>query len=190
MKKLGNDIEHISNFNPTKFLKIIPNVFDNSMNAYVFCNKDLLPEYLNWAKDMQYSFNVLVWKKPSAVPLGGSHYPDIEYLILFRKNAIWNNALKGVSYSRCLEYSRVTKTEGNGKHPTIKPVELIANELKISSNKNSIVLDLFGGSGSTLIACEQLERECYMMELDPKYVDVIINRWEQFTGKKAVKINE
>ena len=139
---------------------------------------------------MQYSFNVLVWKKPAPIPLASSHYPDIEYLILFRKNAIWNGALKGVSYSRCLEYSRVTKTEENGKHPTMKPVELIANELKISSNKNSIVLDLFGGSGSTLIACEQLERECYMMELDPKYVDVIINRWEQFTGKKAVKINE
>lgn len=49
--------------------------------------------------------------------------------------------------------------------------------------------DLFGGSGSTLIACEQLNRTCYMMELDPKYVDVIIDRWEQFTGEKAVKIN-
>ena len=147
-------------------------------------------EYLNWARKMQFSFNVLVWKKPNAIPIGSSHYPDIEYLILFRKNAIWNGGLKGVSYSRCLEYSRVTKTKENGKHPTIKPLELIANELKISSNKNSIVLDLFGGSGSTLMACEQLDRKCYMMELDPKYVDVIINRWEQFTGEKAVKINE
>ena len=56
-------------------------------------------------------------------------------------------------------------------------------------NKFNNVVDLFGGSGSTLIACEQLNRKCYMMELDPKYVDVIIKRWEQFTGKKAVKIN-
>ena len=51
------------------------------------------------------------------------------------------------------------------------------------------MLDVFGGSGSTLIACEQLNRKCYMCELEPKWVDVIIKRWEDFTGKKAVKIN-
>ncbi len=54
--------------------------------------------------------------------------------------------------------------------------------------ENDNVLDVFGGSGSTLIACEQLNRNCYMMELDPRYIDVIIERWEQFTGEKAVLI--
>jgi DNA modification methylase len=73
-------------------------------------------------------------------------------------------------------------------HPTMKPINLICDKLKISSNENSIVLDLFGGSGSTLIACEQLNRKCYMMELDPHYIDVIIQRWENFTGEKAVLI--
>jgi DNA modification methylase len=73
-------------------------------------------------------------------------------------------------------------------HPTIKPQELIEYFLKSDNYKN--VLDLFGGSGSTLIACEQLNRNCYMMELDPKYCDVIIDRWEQFTGEKAVLLNE
>ena len=58
-----------------------------------------------------------------------------------------------------------------------------------SSKKGELVLDLFGGSGSTLITCEQLDRVCYMMEYDPKYVDAIIERWEQFTGRKAVLIN-
>ena len=71
----------------------------------------------------------------------------------------------------------------------MKPLELIGNELKISSNENSNIVDLFGGSGSTLIACERLNRNCYMMELDPKYIDVIINRWEEYTGKKAIKIS-
>ena len=61
--------------------------------------------------------------------------------------------------------------------------------LKKSSLKNENVLDLFGGSGSTLIACEQLDRNCFMMELDPHYVDVIIARWEKFTGQKAVLLN-
>ena len=57
------------------------------------------------------------------------------------------------------------------------------------SNDGKKILDLFGGSGSTLIACEQLEKECYKMEFSPAYVDVIINRWETFTGQKAVKLN-
>lgn len=56
--------------------------------------------------------------------------------------------------------------------------------------KNNIIPDLFGGSGSTLIACEQLNRKCYMMESDPKYVDVIIERWQNFTGKKAILLNK
>ena len=73
-------------------------------------------------------------------------------------------------------------------HPTMKPLELIGNKIKISSLEKGIVLDLFGGSGSTLIVCEQLNRKCFMMELDPVYCDVIIKRWEQFTGKKAVKL--
>lgn len=74
-------------------------------------------------------------------------------------------------------------------HPTQKPVKLSEWFLKRYSKENDNVLDLFGGSGSTLIACEQLGRNCYMMELDPHYVDVIIARWEKFTGQKAVLLN-
>ena len=74
-------------------------------------------------------------------------------------------------------------------HPTMKPVEMIENQIKIRSNKNGNVLDFFGGSGSTLIACEKTNRRCFTMELDPKYVDVILKRWEDFTGKKAVLLN-
>lgn len=84
----------------------------------------------------------------------------------------------------------VKRTQHNNMHPTMKPLKLIERAVNNSSRPNDIILDLFGGSGSTLIACEQLDRICYMMELDPKYVDVIINRWETFTGEKAVKINE
>ena len=73
-------------------------------------------------------------------------------------------------------------------HPTMKPIKLFDYQIKNSSKKDDLVLDLFGGSGTTLICCEQSNRTCYMMEFDPKYVDVIIERWETFTGKKAVKI--
>ena len=79
--------------------------------------------------------------------------------------------------------------ELTGGHATPKPIALCSRAIKSSSREGEIVLDLFGGSGSTLIACEQLNRVCYMAELDPKYCDVIIKRWENFTGQKAVKIS-
>lgn len=78
--------------------------------------------------------------------------------------------------------------ELTGGHATPKPIALCSRAIKSSSREGEIVLDLFGGSGSTLIACEQLNRVCYICELDPKYCDVIVKRWETLTGKKAVKI--
>lgn len=87
----------------------------------------------------------------------------------------WNGALFG-------------NTDNAVKHPTQKPVELVSTFLKTYSNEGEIVLDMFGGSGTTLIAAEQLGRKCYMMELDPHYCDVIIARWEKLTGRKAIKV--
>ena len=66
-----------------------------------------------------------------------------------------------------------------------QPIELIVNAILNSSQKQDVVLDPFGGSGSTLIACEQTGRRCYICELDPRYIDVIIQRWETLTGEKA-----
>lgn len=74
------------------------------------------------------------------------------------------------------------------EHPTMKPVELIARQIINSSRAGESVLDIFGGSGTTLIASEQLGRTCYMMEYDPQFSDVIIDRWEKFTGGKAERI--
>lgn len=183
LRKQGGDIDFISDFDPTNFLNVLPLAFESGhFNAYIFCNKELLPIYLNWAVENKLAFNVLIWKKPSAIPIGDSHRPDIEYLLFFRKNAIWHNALKGVNYSRCLEFGRES-----GLHPTMKPVGLIGNELQISSNKDSVILDCFGGSGSTLIACEQLGRKARLMELDEHYCDVALQRWQKLTGKEAVR---
>ena len=76
----------------------------------------------------------------------------------------------------------------NDVHPTMKPIRLISRLIKNSSKPGENVIDFFGGSGSTLISCEQLGRKCYTIELDPKYVDVMIDRWETLTGKTAVKL--
>lgn len=82
----------------------------------------------------------------------------------------------------------IERTKKNDLHPTMKPVALVDKAVKNSSKKGDIVLDLFGGSGTTIIACEQNGRVGYSMELDEHYCDVIIQRWENLTGKTAERI--
>ena len=113
----------------------------------------------------------IVWDKNN----GGSDQTDCELS--------WTNFR-----SVCRLYKKASEKK-NRVHPTQKPVDLflwVINKFKVEFN---IVFDVFLGSGSTLIAAEKLKRKCYGMELDEKYCDVIINRWEQFTGQKANKIN-
>lgn len=85
---------------------------------------------------------------------------------------------------------RENKPLRNDLHPTMKPIPLIAHLIENSSKIGETVLDLFGGSGSTLIACEQLNRSAYLIELEPKWCDVIIKRWEDYTGQKAILLND
>lgn len=84
-----------------------------------------------------------------------------------------------------LDFDKPAKSD---MHPTMKPIPLFATLIQNSSRKGDVVLDIFGGSGTTLMACEQIGRRCRMIELDPIYCQVIINRWEEYTGKKAEKI--
>lgn len=98
----------------------------------------------------------------------------------------WNKSHKFIGKGK---YNKsvweIAKPKKCDLHPTMKPIELIENAILNSSEKDDVVIDFFGGSGSTLIACEQLKRKCFMMELDTHYCDVIIQRWEEYTGKKA-----
>ncbi len=87
-----------------------------------------------------------------------------------------------------MKYAAMQSNPERVGHPTQKPLELCSKFILYGTNKNDKVFDPFGGSGTTLIACEQLERTCYMMELDPHYCDVIIKRWEEFTGETAIKV--
>lgn len=98
----------------------------------------------------------------------------------------WNKGHKKIGKGRFTKSIwEIDKPRKDGDHPTMKPIELIANALENSSESKDKILDLFGGSGSTLIACEQLGRKCYMMELDPKYCDVIRKRyWKFVTGSE------
>lgn len=97
--------------------------------------------------------------------------------------------VNGIEEGICTDVWEIARPKISKEHPTMKPIELCGRAIRNSSRRGGRVMDLFGGSGSTLIACEQLERSCYMTELDPKFVKVIIDRWELFTGRQATKFN-
>lgn len=181
--KLEKQLEGLVDFDPTDFLNVLPAIFEDRMSAFIFCNKDLVPNYLNWAIGCKYNFNILTWHKTSHIPFtSGSHYPDTEYCLFLNKRAIFNAGLSPEHYRK---YWITEKTEKEFGHPTQKPIQIIELQIEGWSSKTGNVIDLFGGSGSTLIACEKTNRKCFMMELDPKYCDVIVARWEKYTGKKA-----
>jgi DNA modification methylase len=128
---------------------------------------------------------LLIWKKKGGYgALGASYKPNHEPCVLWKKKGAKLNFIGSTKENRIWEEDK----EGINKlHPTQKPVAI--PKRAISNHKADIVLDLFGGSGSTMIACEELSRKARLMELDPKYCDVIVKRWEEFTGKKAELIN-
>lgn len=130
--------------------------------------------------------NMIIWNKGGGGIGDLKHTFSTDYEIILCSNN--GNEITG---KRIGSVWSIQKDNANDYiHATQKPVELSATSILNTTNENDVVLDLFGGSGSTLIACEQLNRKCYMMELDPHYIDVIIERWENFTGEKAVLLNE
>jgi DNA modification methylase len=122
----------------------------------------------------------IVWDK-KYIGLGNSNYRPQHEFIFYVKGESWHG---DKSQSDVWSMSRAASTDY--VHPTQKPVELIERALSNSSKKGDIVIDCFGGSGSTLIACEKNKRYARLMELDPRYCDVIIKRWQDFSGQKAV----
>ena len=121
----------------------------------------------------------IVWDKKS-IGLGNANYRPQHEFIFYIKGDNWEG---DKSQSDVWYMSR--GATGAYVHPTQKPVELVAKAIDNSSKGGDLVVDVFGGSGSTLIACEKTARDCRMMELDPKYCDVIIKRWQDFSGFKA-----
>lgn len=131
--------------------------------------------------------HILIWKKNSATfSMGRLDYDYQHEPIFYTWTKSHKNYRKGEYRTTIWEYDKPKKCD---LHPTMKPVALVANALKDDTKKDDIVLDAFGGSGTTLIACEQLCRKARLMEMDPHYCSVIISRWEQLTGDKAKLIS-
>lgn len=190
-------------------IALLPSYSKEATHAYIFFGVQLAQESLALLNNIFKQFNILVMPITHQNKPGPEGYFNSNYELCYFTN------LNGVKrhYSGVLEVSETTTndarykgdgflqryralgdeiiTEHNLKtvHPTQKKVSGIEFYIKISSKESESVLDLFGGSGSTLIACEKTNRKCFMMELDPHYCDVIVARWEKYTGKKAELIN-
>lgn len=185
--KIKNDV--MDNHSFYNFLVDIYTNLDNFTNEdssfYIwYANKSTI-EFYTALKNTNIKLNqMIIWKKPML--LGRGRYQWAHEPCIF--------AIKGSPYftedrTKTTVWDFGGYDKSHNMHPTQKPLFLPTEAIENSSKENDVVLDLFGGSGSTLIACEQLNRQCYMMELDPYYCQVIINRWEEFTGEKAEKIN-
>lgn len=136
---------------------------------------------------------ILVWVKNNFVLKHHGYHTQFELIFYGFKpggggKEYWFSTRKGEDASDVW----MVKKDATNKylHPTQKPVELPSKAIRNSSQKGDLVFDPFGGSGSTLIACEELDRTCYMMELDERYCGVIIKRWEEYTGQKAERVRE
>lgn len=150
--------------------------------AYIFTDWRMFINLFDVAEGCGFGVrNMIVWDKGTP-GMGVGWRSQHEIVLMASRSAIKFNPHKA-----CGNVIQCQRT-GNMWHPTEKPVELISKIVDITDIAK-IIYDPFGGSGTTLIACESLGRQCFIMELDPHYCDVILERWEQFTGQKAEKIN-
>lgn len=184
--KIGND-----NMNETEFYNFLIDAFRNMFESvkyggsiYVFHADTEGLNFRNAFKAVGFKLaQCLVWVKNTFV-MGRQDYQWRHEPILYGwKEGAGHYFVDNRKQSTVLEFDKPSR---NAEHPTMKPIDLLVYLIKNSSKENDIILDLFGGSGSTLIAAEQIQRTCYTMELDPKYCDVIIRRWENLTGQKAI----
>ena len=164
--------------------RLVDSVSDNC-TMYIWTSQFLINDIWTHLKDFGY-IAYLVWSKTNPMPSMSKRHPswNTELCVYASRGGkrVVNFPKKG-HFLSCREVAK----KSDGSHPTQKPLELIEPLVTFSSNPNQTVLDLFLGSGSTLIACEKTNRKCYGMELDPHYCSVIIKRWEEFSGKEAHK---
>ena len=128
----------------------------------------------------------MLWIKDSLVFGRGDYHSRSESILYGWKGGAGHHAVADRTQDNVWE---IPRPKASNDHPTMKPLELVVRAIENSSDIDDIVFDGFLGSGSTLIACEKTGRICYGMELDPKYVDVIVQRYVDFTGNTKVKLN-
>lgn len=197
---IAND--NLSEEDGAQFLKDVAIAIDQYCNgAWYVCFYRLgIDRLMNAMTDVGLKWrNLIIWKKNN-LNLSNSDYKSIYEPIVYGWSGDYEPVLYGWNHKHEFHGSKgqtdvveivvpsvweIEKTKKNDLHPTMKPVALCEAAILNSSRTGQVVLDLFGGSGSTLIAAEMNQRAARLMELEPKYVDVIVRRWQEFTGKQA-----
>ena len=181
------DYENLYRFLYDVFINLKNNTIPKSA-FYVFYAHSRTREFLNAFYDAGLKQrSIIIWHKTS----GGFGDFMAQYMNAYEP-CIYGSNGDSVNWYGATNEKTVWDMDKEKKcdlHPTMKPIEVVARAINNSSKKDEKILDLFGGSGSTLIACEQLNRKCYMMELDEHYVSVIIERYINFTGNDVYRIN-
>lgn len=161
---------------------IVSAIAENA-TVYVCTSHHLVGDILGWMKQTASFFGLCVWHKPNPMPsLMKRHWTWAHELVCYATFGKHTFNFPELGHAPSV-WSFTKKSDGS--HPTQKPIEVCEHAITHSSKQNDLVLDLFGGPGSTLIASEKTARNCFMMELDPLYCGVILDRWQKFTGKKA-----
>ena len=147
-------------------------------NIYIWCNKQQIRKYIDYFEDKNYNTDLLTWHKTNPVPTCSNKYlSDTEYILFFRESGV---KVYGTYATKKKYYVTPTNKDDKKKynHPTIKPVEIIKNLIVNSSNENDLVLDCYMGSGTTGVACKELNRRFIGIELDETYFNIAKQRIE------------
>jgi len=178
--KMGCD-----SFDFDKFIPPLLNLQEHKVNAYFFCNKTLIPNYLFLAKKRDLLFDILIFKKLNPLPaFHNSYMNELEYVIFLRSRGVYFSSTEGYS-----NYKKVY-SENIGHHglihPNQKPIELIRRYIRVSSKINGVILDPFAGCGTVSLASKQLNRRCVGFELISRFVDIANSRVSKSISKSLL----
>jgi len=187
----------------------LPHMFDDKIENWPEFISDFLNNYIAVTKGECAYYVFIDWRKVQDIKSAMEKVMDVKNVIVWDKKVHGLGSDYKSTYELCvvgkrgkpeiknrygLDYQdiwRLQREMGRNKmHATVKPIELLEKPIKHASKEDDIVLDLFLGSGSTLIACEKTNRICYGMELDPRYISVILDRWQEYTGNEAIRLND
>ena len=172
-------IEALSDFDLSRYADLF---LSAAPMLVAFHSRDLVPDYTRFARSHGRKYDLHVWHKTNAIPFTGHTWKsDVEYIaLIWTRKPGWKQ-LEQHQHSKV--YSSPINTDRT--HPTTKPIPLLRKYIEILEAQH--ILDPFAGSGTTIVAAEQLGRACYALEIEPRYVDMAVVRWEAHTGQKAVR---
>ena len=173
-------------FNPILFLNILKSKM-KKFYGYFFCNKSLVEEYIKFARENKLQFDILVMAKSNPIPAYNNHHlSDLEYIVMIREKGTYFSKHKEIDDFRKFYITGCKK----GVHPAEKPVELLKRFIKVSSKENDTILDTFMGSGTTGIACKELNRNFIGIEIEEKYFNIAKQRIEGHKAEKQLTLED